>query len=107
MKNKEKLKPCKYCRSKNVMILSNDAKNLFKINCLDCDILTGLFITEKEAIEFWNKQPDYKKMWEMLRKRVEWLRTEAISLPDPDKNANKYTVILQTIKEIENQESRE
>ena len=61
--------------------------------CKDCKKLI------RKIIENEDYNP-YKKALKMFEGRINWLIIEAASLPDPNKNKQKYTIIKDTINNI-------
>lgn len=59
-KYKSILKPCKYCKSTNIHIISDrtifNPKNVWSVDCADCGDCVYGEPTVKSAVEKWNKR---------------------------------------------------
>lgn len=80
----EKLKPCPYCGSKDVMSFKDFGESTFNIYCSFCG-MTILFATELRMIEFWNSRPiEVRLSAELMKYKVALVK---IATADADQSA--------------------
>ena len=56
-RTEKKAKPCPFCGS-NELEIAMESNLLWAITCQECEGRSGLYNTQQEALEAWNRRPD-------------------------------------------------
>ena len=52
-----KLKPCPFCGSDNVLVIKSDILNpSWYVRCKDCKVMSTFYKTREKAVDHWNRR---------------------------------------------------